>query len=95
MYVVFLKFSTNKHQAPQLMAEHNAWIKSGFDDGVFLMAGSLQPKVGGAIVAHGVTRADLETRVQSDPFVIEDVVSAEIYEITPGRVDDRLDFLMP
>ncbi len=25
------------------MDEHNAWIKQGFDDGVFLLVGSLQP----------------------------------------------------
>ncbi len=95
MYVVFLRFSNNKHQAPQFIAEHNAWIKSGFDDGVILVAGSLQPKAGGAILAHGVTRAELEARVQSDPFVAQDVVSADIHEITPARVDDRLEFLMP
>ncbi len=95
MYVVFLRFSNNKAQAPQLMTEHNAWIKSGFDDGVFLVAGSLQPKAGGAIEARDVTRAELETRVQSDPLVAQDVVSADIREITPARVDDRLDFLMP
>jgi len=95
MYIVYLRFSANKAQAPQFMAEHNAWIKSGFDDGVFLVAGSLQPKAGGAIVTHNVTRAELEARVQKDPFVAQDVVNAEIHEITPGRVDARLDFLMP
>ncbi len=25
------------------MLGHNGWIKRGFDDGVFLLAGSLQP----------------------------------------------------
>lgn len=43
MFIVILKFSDNKRQAGEFMEGHNGWIKRGFDDGVFLLAGSLQP----------------------------------------------------
>ena len=61
---------------------------------MFLLAGSLQPGAGGAIVAHDTSLADLQTRVNGDPFVAEKVVSAEIMEITPARCDTRLAFLL-
>lgn len=93
MFVVLLKFSNNRSQAGQFMEGHNAWLKRGFDDGVFLLTGSIQPKLGGGILAHGASRPELEARVDDDPFVVNDVVSAEILEITPGRTDERLDFL--
>jgi uncharacterized protein YciI len=93
MFVVLLKFSNNKGQASQFMESHNAWLKQGFDDGVFLLAGTIQPKLGGGILAHGVSLPELHARVGDDPFVVHDVVSAEILEITPGRTDARLDFL--
>ncbi|MDQ0133458.1 uncharacterized protein YciI [Neorhizobium galegae] len=92
MFIVTLKFA-DKAKAPQLMEGHNAWIRKGFDDGVFLLVGSLQPNAGGTVLVHNTTRADLETRVTDDPFVAEGVVSAEIQEIVPSRVDDRLAFL--
>lgn len=94
MFVVTLRFSVNKAQAPQFMSDHNAWIRRGFEDGVFLLAGSLQPNAGGAILAHNTSHANLQARVQEDPFVAGNVVSAEILEITPGRTDARLTFLM-
>lgn len=94
MFVVALRFSANKAQAPALVEAHNEWIRRGFEDGVFLMTGSLKPGLGGMVLAHGVTRIDLETRVNSDPFVAENVVSAEILEIAPGRSDERLAFLL-
>ena len=94
MFIVLLKFSGNKGQAGQFMEGHNEWIRRGFDDGVFLLAGSLQPGLGGAIVAHNTTQSDLQGRVNDDPFVAEDVVSAEILEITPARADERLKFLL-
>lgn len=93
MFVVLLKFSDNKAQAGNFMEGHNAWIKQGFDDGVFLLVGSLQPNLGGSIIAYNTSLAELETRVNKDPFVAENVVSAEILEISPKKADERLSFL--
>jgi uncharacterized protein YciI len=94
MFIVQLKFSDNRDQAGRFMDGHKAWLKRGFDDGVFLLAGSLQPNLGGGIVAHGTSREDLDRRVGDDPFVAENVVKAEIVEMTPSRADDRLAFLV-
>ena len=94
MFIVLLKFSDNKAKAGQFMEGHKEWIKRGFDDGVFLLAGSLQPNLGGGIVAHNTSLPDLQSRVNTDPFVAEKVVKAEILEITPSRTDARLDFLL-
>ena len=62
--------------------------------GVFLLAGSLQPNLGGGIVAHNTSLPDLQSRVNNDPFVVENVVDAEILEITPSKADVRLNFLL-
>ncbi|MCP4766803.1 MAG: hypothetical protein GY875_11095 [Gammaproteobacteria bacterium] len=94
MFIVFLRFSDNKSQAGEFMEGHNSWIKSGFEDDVFLLAGSLQPNAGGAIVAHNTSLADLQGRVNLDPFVAQNVVTAEIEEITPAKTDERLAFLL-
>jgi len=94
MFIVQLKFSDNKSNASQFMDGHNAWIKQGFDDGVFILVGSLQPNLGGGILAHETSLSDLQNRVNDDPFVAENVVSAEIIEITPAKADDRLKFLI-
>lgn len=94
MFIVLLKFSDNKDQAGQFMDGHNEWIKRGFDDGVFLLVGSLQPNLGGGLVAHNTTLSELQNRVNDDPFVAENVVSAEILEIAPAKADERLEFLL-
>ena len=94
MFIILLKFADNKARAGQFMDGHNAWIKNGFDEGVFLVVGSLQPNQGGGIVAHNTSLAELQTRVNNDPFVAENVVSAQILEITPAKTDERLQFLL-
>ncbi len=94
MFIVLLKFSENKGEASQFMQDHNEWLKRGFDDDVFLLAGSLQPNSGGGIMAHNTTLSELERRVNDDPFVAENVVVAEIIEISPAKTDERLQFLL-
>jgi uncharacterized protein YciI len=94
MFVVLLTFSGNKAKAGQFMDGHREWIKRGFDDGIFLLTGNLQPS-GGAVVAHNTSLTALQSRLADDPFVAEDVVSAEIIEIAPSKTDERLNFLIP
>jgi uncharacterized protein YciI len=95
MFIVFLKFSENKANASEYMNGHNKWLKDGFDAGTFVLAGSLQPKAGGAILAHNIPREALDHFLARDPFVENNVVSAEVHEISPGKADERLAFLMP
>ncbi len=87
MYIVFLRFSANRGAAAEHMEGHRAWIGRGFDDGVFLMSGSLAPGLGGVVIAQNEDREALERRVQDDPFVTEDVVTPEIHAVEPGRVN--------
>lgn len=94
MFIILLKFSDNKANAGRFMEGHKDWIKLGFDDGVFLMVGSLLPNLGGGLLAHNTSLADLQTRVKADPFVAEGIVAAEIIEIAPARADERLAFLL-
>lgn len=94
MFIVLLKFAERKSQAGEFMAAHNQWIKRGFDEGIFLMVGSLQPGIGGVILASGISKDAIHALVADDPFVQEKIVVAEILEIDPKKVDDRLRFLL-
>lgn len=89
MFMVLLRFSSNRDRAAELLDGHVQWIQRGFGDGVFLLSGTM-PGVGGAVLAHGIDGDALRSRVADDPFVRDDIVQAEIIEIEPGIVDPRL-----
>jgi len=94
MFIILLKFSDNKGQAGEFMEGHKEWVKRGFEEGIFLLVGSLEPGLGGGIVAHGASLSEIQTRVNDDPFVAQKVVCAEIIEIEPSKADERLQFLL-
>lgn len=93
MFVTFLSFAENRAAAPDFMAAHNEWIARGFADGVFHSVGTLQPEAGGAILAHGESRAAHDARIAADPFVVQGIVTAQTHEIDARRTAPALDFL--
>lgn len=93
MFVTFLSFAENRAAAPDFMAAHNEWIARGFADGVFYCVGTLQPEAGGAILAHGESRAAHDARIAADPFVVQGIVTAQTHEINARRTAPALDFL--
>ncbi|WP_299496907.1 YciI family protein [uncultured Shewanella sp.] len=102
MFIIKLSFSfeqnldhnETENKAKAFMSAHLDWLQQGYDKGVFLVSGSLQPELGGGIIAHNITREALETLLQEDPFVTEQIVKPEIIEIVPSKADDRLKFLL-
>ena len=94
MFIVLLKLSENKSKASEYMSGHNDWIKQGFSDGIFLLAGSIETDQGGSVIAHNISLKDLQEKVNADPFVVQNVVTSEIIEISPKKTVDQLSFLM-
>jgi uncharacterized protein YciI len=77
MHIILLRFTDNRQNAAQHLPGHKAWLKRGFDEGAFLLAGSLGSDLGGAVLARGNSVANIQDRVNEDPFVREKIVSAE------------------
>jgi len=94
MFIILLKFSDNKSQAAEFMQAHNNWIKQGFNENLFLVVGSITPNQGGCIIAHNCSLNELQQRVNNDPFVAQNIVSAEILEVTANQTSEQLSFLM-
>ena len=94
MFIVLLRFSDNKAHAGKFMTGHKEWIERGFNQQIFLLTGSLEAKQGGTILAHNISKQELKHFVEEDPFVIENIVRPETIEITPGKTDERLSFLL-
>ena len=84
MFVIFLKLAENRQLADAHLAAHHDWIRQGVDDEAFLLVGSLSGGQGGAIIAHGVARADIDKRLEADPFVAERIVAPRSSRSTPA-----------
>ncbi len=93
MFIIVLRLTEQKAAAKALMPGHNAWIRRGFDDGVFVLMGGLSGAAGGVLLARDATREAVERRVADDPLVAEGVAVAEILEVAVKRVEPSLQLL--
>ena len=79
MFIVLLKFSDNRDQASQFMEAHKDWLNRGFADGVFMLAGGLQPSEG--VVRVESRRRDVPTGsvgfMAGDAYLYDELTSAE------------------
>ena len=94
MHIILLKFTDNRHNAAQHLPGHKAWLARGLEDGMFLMAGNLGSNLGGAILAHDTSLAAIQGRVSEDPFVRENVVTAEVLEFSPSVANKDFQFIL-
>lgn len=94
MHIIILKFTGNRHNAALHLPGHKAWLARGLEDGMFLLAGSLGSDFGGAILARAVSPAKIQDRVNEDPFVRENIVSAEVLEFSPSVASEGFQFLL-
>lgn len=46
------------------------------------------------MIAHNISLKDLQEKVNADPFVVQNVVTSEIIEISPKKTVYQLSFLM-
>lgn len=94
MFVVLLTYTVPLEQIDRLGPDHRAWLKTCYDDGIFLASGPQQPRSGGAILAHGLTREELEARLAHDPFAQAGAATYQIIKVGVRLADPRLAFLV-
>ena len=92
MFILSLTYVKPQEEADRLMEPHLAWVKQGYDIGMFLASGRKVPRTGGLILARG-ERADIEAFVAADPFSVHGVADYEITEVALTRTADGLDIL--
>lgn len=79
MFILSLTYIAPLEDADKHMDAHMAWVKSGYDRGLFLASGRKVPRTGGVILARG-DRGILETMCANDPFTLHGIAEYEITE---------------
>jgi uncharacterized protein YciI len=88
MFILSLTYIAPLEDADKHMEAHMAWVKAGYEKGLFLASGRKVPRTGGVILARG-ERAALEAMCAADPFTVHGIAGYEITEtafttVAPG-----------
>lgn len=94
MFIVTLTYTVPLEVIDQHLGAHASWIDTGYSDGVFFASGRRVPRTGGVILAHNLSRLDLEERLSHDPFHVNEFARYEVVEVRPTRVAQGLETVL-
>ena len=80
MFLILLEYKQPLDVIDRYVVAHREHLGRQYAAGRLLISGPQMPRTGGLLIAHGDTRADIETMMQSDPFTTADLIDYRIVE---------------
>ncbi|MGA8116919.1 MAG: YciI family protein [Actinocatenispora sp.] len=93
MFVVTLTYTADLAEIDAALDDHVEWLGRQYADGVLVASGRRAPRVGGVLLAVGVSRGDLDRRLATDPFHRRGLAEYDVVEFVASRVADGLERL--
>jgi uncharacterized protein YciI len=84
-FVVEATYLVPFEQIQKTIPAHRAWLRKGYDLGLFLCSGPQDPPVGGFLVARAKSMVDLKTMFEEEPFNIAKLASYTFKEFIPVK----------
>ena len=89
MFVIELTYKADLAEIDAHMAAHVVFLKKHYASGNFLVSGRKIPRDGGIIMAVGISRRQIETIIEEDPFYQHGLADFRIIEFRASqRADD-------
>ena len=83
LFIVTLAYARPLEEVNRQLDAHRDWLVAHTIAGRIAVAGPLEPRTGGLIVAHCADRAELDGMMAEDPFVIDELVDVQVVCATP------------
>jgi len=82
-FIVEIDYRIPAEQIGEVVAEHRAYLKKGYDQGWLLFSGPKVPKTGGMIIARAPSLEALQKFFQSDPYFVKSIADYRFVEFDP------------
>ncbi|NRD78006.1 YciI family protein [Bacillus sp. BRMEA1] len=94
MFIINLTYKAPIEKVDEAREEHIKFLQKYYAQSIFLASGPKVPRSGGIILAQEVSRVELETIIQEDPFWIKQIAEYEIIEFSPTMQASALSGLL-
>lgn len=90
MYIVLLHYLAPLSEVDEALPEHGEFLRKHLADKTFLMAGRLDPRTGGVIIARCESREKLDEILATDPFHRRKLAEYRVIEFRASRTIPEL-----
>jgi len=82
-FLAMSEFLVDEEEVLDELVEHRAWSKAGYDEGIILFSGTLDPPEGGMICFRAESAEAAAAFIASDPFAVSGVAKYTLIKFTP------------
>jgi uncharacterized protein YciI len=83
-YLIEITYTVPFEQVSEVLADHRAYLRIGYDREMLLMSGGQVPREGGIVLARAESREEVEAFCAGDPYARAGVATHRIVEFAPG-----------
>ena len=84
-FIIEVTYLIPADQLGETLAEHRAFLQTGYDQGWLLLSGPQVPRTGGMIIARAPSREELETFFAQDPYKVNKLATYRFIEFEPVK----------
>lgn len=90
MFLIDLQYVVPLERVDAALEDHVAFLREQYERGLFLISGRKVPRTGGVILARGVSRAELDAILDTDPFRQQGLARYTVTEFVASMTADVL-----
>ncbi|KPL79480.1 YciI family protein [Herpetosiphon geysericola] len=84
-FMLEITYTVPLEQIEPIVAEHRAFLQTGYDQGLLLMAGPQNPRIGGIVIARAASLAAIQAFFANDPYQSANVAEYRFVEFNPVK----------
>ncbi|NMB54895.1 MAG: hypothetical protein GYA15_09360 [Leptolinea sp.] len=82
-FLIDIQYLVPVEELGDILPEHRAFLKTGYEKGLLLLSGPKEPRIGGVAIGRSQTREEMETFFRDDPYHLKNVATHTIIEFNP------------
>ena len=87
-FIIELTYTAPAERLDEIVAEHRAFLKTGYERGWVLMSGPQVPRTGGMVVGRAPSLEAIQKFFQDDPYQKKGAATYRFVEFEPVRLQD-------
>ena len=87
-FIIELTYIVPAERLDEIVGEHRAFLKTGYERGWLLMSGPQAPRAGGMVVARAPSLEAIQQFFQDDPYQLKGAATYRFVEFEPVRLQE-------
>lgn len=84
-FLVEITYTADLSKIDEVLSDHRAFLQTGYDKGMILCSGPMNPRTGGVLITRAESDIDIKEFLSHDPYNINNLVEYRVVEFNPVK----------